>query len=341
MFKNIVNYSSPALEDSSELPVWEYQMDYSLLDETSSSLALPASHAEEEKEENEEEEEEALTVKLPSSEEIAGLGQLVRWKHLSVVLNNISFRMPRSRLIQLFNNFGPLRLAHMPHHLPHRQESHRGFAVFTYFVAQHTNAALKDGKECMAEAGYHGVHMHRLGNHPRNEKYCEGINVAAVMGGAFKPAKASSPRKNMEPCPADMGQKKADEAIQERYRVALRRRDDLIAYLSLRQKHKVSSSSRPLKREVPADFELEYNSTPAKRARIDPSNESCKPPVICVMKDPHSRDAYQYGVEAVSLKRKMPTSWEYDDLLRPAKRARTTDCLCASIVKGLEMLALC
>ena len=95
----------------------------------------------------------------------------------------------------------------------------------------------------MAEEGYHSVHMHRLGNHPCNEKYCEGINVAAVMGGAFKPAKALPPRKNMERCPADMGQKKADETIQERYRVALRHRDDLIAYLSLRQKQKVISEN--------------------------------------------------------------------------------------------------
>ena len=128
----------------------EHQTHRSAMEDKGTKFPEPASALTHEVEGEEEE----LTVTLPSNEDIALHGRLVRWKHLSVLVNNIQFRMPRSRLIQVFRSFGPLRLEHMPRHLPHRHDSHRGFAVFTYVTAHHTKAALRDAPARLAEAGY-------------------------------------------------------------------------------------------------------------------------------------------------------------------------------------------
>lgn len=128
-----------------------------------------------------EEEEESLTVKVPSTEDILHLGQMVRWMHLSVLVNNVKFSFPRLLLLQVLRSIGSLSLEHMPRHLPHRHDSHRGFAVVTYRTAYHTDAALREGRTLLEEAGCHGVLLRRLGNYPGYAKYCEGIDVGQVM----------------------------------------------------------------------------------------------------------------------------------------------------------------
>ncbi|MPC17710.1 hypothetical protein E2C01_010574 [Portunus trituberculatus] len=128
-----------------------------------------------------EEEEESLTVKVPSNNDIARLGQMARWMHLSVLVNNVKFSIPKSRVLQALRSMGPLRHEHMPRHLPHRHDSHRGFAVVTYRTAHDTDVALREGRALLEEAGCHGVLLRRLGNYPGYAKYCEGIDVAQVM----------------------------------------------------------------------------------------------------------------------------------------------------------------
>ena len=153
-----------------------------------------------------EEEEESLTVKVPSNEDIACLGQMIRWMHLSVLVNNVKFSFPRSQVLQALRSIGSLRLEHMPYHLPHRHDSHRGFVVVTYMTAHHTDVALREGRAILEEAGCHGVLLRRLGNYAGYAKYCEGIDVGQVM--KKQPlVEESSTERNLTPLTASASRK--------------------------------------------------------------------------------------------------------------------------------------
>jgi len=98
-----------------------------------------------------------------------------------VLLTSISFSTSRSLIVNMFRTFGRLRYVNMPRHRPLRPESHRGFAVITYSTAHETDAALRNAPARLRDAGCGGVRLQRLADVPQYKKYCEGVNVEAVM----------------------------------------------------------------------------------------------------------------------------------------------------------------
>lgn len=124
---------------------------------------------------------EAVTVTLPSNAEIELLGRAVRFKHLTVLVNNINYSATGSEIIHIFKEFGFLRNVHMPCHRPDQPESHRGFALLTFITAHEVSAALRGCRARLDEAGLGGARVWRLADYHAYEKYCEGLDVATVM----------------------------------------------------------------------------------------------------------------------------------------------------------------
>ncbi|XP_050716643.1 uncharacterized protein LOC126998684 [Eriocheir sinensis] len=124
---------------------------------------------------------EAITVTLPSNAEIELLGRQVRFKHLTVLVNNINYCASGSEIIHIFKEFGFLRNVHMPCHRPNQPESHRGFVLLTFVTAHEVSAALRGCRARLDEAGHGGARVWRLADYRTYHKYCEGLDVAAVM----------------------------------------------------------------------------------------------------------------------------------------------------------------
>lgn len=133
------------------------------------------------KDDTDNEDDDGLTVILPSNTKIEFLGRQVRFKHLTLLVNNISFSDTRSRIVLIFKSFGFLRNIHMPRYRPDLPESHRGFALFTFVTTDGLRAAMQGCRAQLGETRHGGVRVWRLADYHDYEKYCEVLDVGAVM----------------------------------------------------------------------------------------------------------------------------------------------------------------
>lgn len=157
----------------------------SILASEAAKEGKPDTHAiadqQHDKDDTDNEDDDGTTVTLPSNLKIEHLGRQVRFKHLTVLLNNINFSATASEIIRIFKEFGCLRNIHMPCYRANQPESHRGFALLTFVTAHEVSAAMRGCRARLDEAGHGGVRVRRLADYHKYDKYCEGLDVGAIM----------------------------------------------------------------------------------------------------------------------------------------------------------------
>lgn len=140
------------------------------------------------------EDDDDITVTLPTKAEIKLLGRQVQFKNLTLLVSNICFLDTRSEIIGIFKTFGCLRNIHMPCYRSDQPESHRGFAMFTFIAMDGVRAALQSYHAQADEPRHFSWRIRRLTDHSIYEKYCKGIDVAAIMSSN---SQVASSRKNL------------------------------------------------------------------------------------------------------------------------------------------------